>query len=68
MNEKEFTRQLEDETVRLLLDGQLKQQEIATAIGASLSYVQAVAKRRRCQRKRGFGSPAWQWKLKQAAA
>jgi hypothetical protein len=59
MNKKEFSRQLEAETVRLLLEGKLTQKQIAETLGASLSYVQTVAKRRGCQRKHGLGSPAY---------
>jgi len=59
MNKKEFGRQLEEETVRLILDGKLTQRQIAEAMGTSLSYIQSVAKRRGCQRKHGLGSPAY---------
>jgi hypothetical protein len=59
MNKKQFAKELEAETVRLLLEGRLTQKQIAIGVGVSLSYVQAVAKRRGCQRKPGLGSPAY---------
>jgi predicted XRE-type DNA-binding protein len=59
MNRLELLRQLEDECVRLILEqADFSQQEIADSLGVSLGYVQSVAKRRRCQRKRGAMSLA----------
>jgi len=63
----EVQRKVEDEVVRLILERtDLTQREIAKMLGVSLAYVQSVAKRRRVQRPRGTGSPAW--KLKQKAS
>ncbi len=59
MNKLELLRQLEDETVRLILETDHTQKQIAKILGVCLSYVQSVAKRRRVQRLRGCGSPAW---------